>query len=335
MTRPALSGAAMHARANTPAPVSALPEPDRAVDCRLGLWRRGALLLLAYGVVALQAVAADASGAGSTAASVDVRKLPVGTPFVTSTTPAPGWLYVCPVQAHGRAGAHLQGPWFNGDGSTWNATRKIAVQGSVQWDSTFSVTPSGAALEIHGNGLPSTPVGSFPVQPGDPAFAFDRNPNSARSVPIAWALPSAPQEAQRPSCLPLGAVGVLTNGARLFHAADEMGRDAVAWEVQDQCQGHPERRGAYHHHSVSSCVGGQEQSGQHSALVGYIADGFGLYGNQGEGGRALTNADLDECHGHRHSIGVNGVQKEQYHYHQTQEFPYTVGCFKGTPARLH
>lgn len=91
---------------------------------------------------------------------------------------------------------------------------------------------------------------------------------------------------------------------------------------------------ALYHHSVSSCLSQKDQPCQHSPLVGYIADGFGLYGNQGEAGRALTNADLDLCHGHVHVITVAGATLEQYHYRQTQEFPYTVGCYKGTPARL-
>ena len=38
----------------------------------------------------------------------------------------------------------------------------------------------------------------------------------------------------------------------------------------------------------------------------------------------LTNADLDECHGHDHSpLG--------YHYHATIEYPYTIGCYRGDP----
>ena len=37
-----------------------------------------------------------------------------------------------------------------------------------------------------------------------------------------------------------------------------------------------------------------------------------------------TNADLDICHGHSH--GALG-----YHYHATIEYPYTIGCYRGTP----
>ena len=33
-----------------------------------------------------------------------------------------------------------------------------------------------------------------------------------------------------------------------------------------------------------------------------------------------------------HEIGWDGAKKTMYHYHLTKEFPYTVGCFKGTKA---
>ena len=76
---------------------------------------------------------------------------------------------------------------------------------------------------------------------------------------------------------------------------------------------------------------------QHSPLLGYIADGFGIYGNQGENGVPMVNADLDECHDHTHAITVNGVSvvQYQYHAHQTREFARAVGCFKGKPAVIN
>ncbi|MFN8426725.1 MAG: hypothetical protein U0X87_10785 [Anaerolineales bacterium] len=37
--------------------------------------------------------------------------------------------------------------------------------------------------------------------------------------------------------------------------------------------------------------------------MGYAFDGFGIFGYYGEDGSELTNADLDECHGHTHVIG--------------------------------
>lgn len=68
------------------------------------------------------------------------------------------------------------------------------------------------------------------------------------------------------------------------------------------------------------------------ALVGYALDGFGIYGQHGEGGRTLTNGDLDACHGHTHTVIWDGEAREIYHYHLTDEYPYTLGCFRGTPS---
>ena len=73
-------------------------------------------------------------------------------------------------------------------------------------------------------------------------------------------------------------------------------------------------------------------AGRHSDLVGYALDGYGLYGPFGENGARLTNADLDACHGHTHTIPWDGAPVSLYHYHVTREYPYTVGCYHGTPA---
>jgi hypothetical protein len=74
-----------------------------------------------------------------------------------------------------------------------------------------------------------------------------------------------------------------------------------------------------------------EATGGHSELVGYALDGFGIFGRYGEDGDAVRNTDLDECHGHNHDIEWDGATIEMYHYHATWEYPYTLGCYRGTP----
>jgi hypothetical protein len=116
----------------------------------------------------------------------------------------------------------------------------------------------------------------------------------------------------------------------LFNALDAPGRDAVAHETQDKCQGHPQESGVYHYHSISTCIDDKRLPGGHSALVGYALDGFGIFGRYGEGGTLLSSADLDACHGHTHAIEWNGKRVVMYHYHATWDFPYTIGCLRGT-----
>jgi hypothetical protein len=64
--------------------------------------------------------------------------------------------------------------------------------------------------------------------------------------------------------------------------------------------------------------------------MGYLIDGFGIYGQYGETGQLLGSKDLDECHGHTHTIAWEGKSVSMYHYHATADFPYTAGCLRGS-----
>ncbi|MBI1773415.1 MAG: hypothetical protein HYR68_13920, partial [Burkholderiales bacterium] len=111
----------------------------------------------------------------TTSSTVDASKLPIGDGKFTRTTPAVGYVYAC--YAAGAGGASSKGPWFNADGMTWNSLSKISVQGAVSWASSFLVT-LGSTLGITGNGLPPNATGTFPIASTDPAYVYDRNPNS-------------------------------------------------------------------------------------------------------------------------------------------------------------
>jgi hypothetical protein len=124
---------------------------------------------------------------------------------------------------------------------------------------------------------------------------------------------------------------MLTGGV-FFNALDAAGVDAVAHEVRDACDGHPQSAGRYHYHNLTPCVDDAEAG--HSQLMGYAFDGFGIYGLRGEDGRLLTNVDLDACHGHTHDITWDGETVDLFHYHATWEYPYTVGCYRSPPVNL-
>lgn len=287
----------------------------------------------------------SASNAKSTTptslAPEDLTKLPVGTYWVTTSVPTTtGYLMVCSITSGG--GASSAGPWFSADGKTWDETKKLQVSGSNTLSSGFSgVSVSGSTLNASStNDYPSHPVGTYPIASTDPIHAYDGNPNSITANAYSYALTANPTVASTPTCTQ-GTIGFLVTGSKLFNSVDAGTRDAVAWEGQDACNGHPQSKGAYHYHNVpitnqGNCfpAANQDVAGQHSPVVGYAADGFPIYGNLGEDGVPLSDADLDICHGHTHSITFNGKTVVMYHYHATHAFPYTVGCYRGTPKHI-
>ncbi len=263
------------------------------------------------------------------ASTIDLTKLPLGDQK-KSSSPQRGYIYLCNVPA-GRGGAQADGPWIHG--TTWDLTSKLKIRGAVQWTSAvFSAIAQGVSRIISGNGLPSHTTGVYPVQASDPAYQYDRNPNSIQSQSVQLSLLANPTVASSPNCVG-GEVGIALSGVPIFNGFDAGNNDAVAHEVQDECNGHPQVSGVYHYHGPSSCVNSSPTNTSGEANVfGYALDGFGIYENV-ENGKSLTNEDLDECHGHTHEIVWNGERKSIYHYHLTNEFPYTLGCFRGTPVQ--
>jgi hypothetical protein len=280
--------------------------------------------------------ATDTGAAGSaevTATPVNVESLPLGDDQYEESGPRKGYVYSCITDFMG-GGAFEQGPWIDAGNGTWNLTEKISVEGEVEWDSQFSSDVSGADRTLSGNGLPPQPSGTFPVAASDPAYQYDRNPNSIEGYTLMASIPADPQRADEPSCVG-GTIGVAKNGIPIFSAFDAGGRDAVATEVQDDCEAHPEMTGQYHYHGLSSCIADiqetVERKANSSELVGWALDGFGIYVERDSEGTMLSSADLDECHGRTSTVEWDGEQVEMYHYVATLDFPYMVACYRGTP----
>jgi hypothetical protein len=253
--------------------------------------------------------------------------LPVGDGKYVTDSPRAGFVYVCRAPVGG-GGAQQRGPWFVNDNTEYDLDEKVTVQGNVPWDGTYSMTIDGAQRVITTNDLPhGHTTGVFPVLPSDPAYQYDRNPNHIAAQSLTYRLPATPTVNAQVGCVG-GEVGVMTTGVALFDAFDAGGRDAGAWEVQDGCDGHPQMSSEYHYHTLSSCI----QDTSVTTVIGWALDGFPITGPQVGRGNLLTTADLDECHGITSTITVDGTSVTTYHYVMTQDFPYSVSCFRGTAS---
>jgi len=262
--------------------------------------------------------------------AIDPAAIPLGDGYL-STGPEVGHVDSCQTSFPSIGGAQVAGPWIDATAKTWDSLTKVHVQGAVSWPSaTYSATPSNGDRIIKTDDLPTDhTTGTFPIASTDPAFAYDRNPNSIEAQSINWSIPESPTAAPSPSCTSGGPIGVLDDGVLLFNALDGEGRDAGAHEVLDSCDEHPQMGDELHHHFVPSCI--LDAATSRSTLVGYAIDGYGIYVERTSGGQLLTNTDLDPCHGRSSEVLWDGREQVIYHYDATLEYPYTVGCFHGTP----
>jgi hypothetical protein len=294
-----------------------------------------AVLAVASAVIAqpaplyVNAQSATVAPTAMAAGVIDLTKLPLGDHKI-STEPKQGYVYACPTPNGGGGGAFKDGPWINTANGTWDSTTKVSVSGDVKWpNAKFTITVNGTQRVISSNDLPvDASTGTFPILSSDAAYQYDRNPNHIGTQTISVSVPLNPTLAAKPSCVGMGMIGVVIDGVALFNGFDAENRDAGAHETQDACNGHPDISSEYHYHSISPCL----PNADNSNLVGYAADGFGIYGFNGD--KQYTNADLDECHGLTSEVLWNGQLTTIYHYQATHEFPYTIGCYRGTPVKI-
>ena len=156
-----------------------------------------------------------------------------------------------------------------------------------------------------------------------------QNPNSIGEQNMTFTMPLNPKEATVKSETPMGPIGLSRNGVVFFNQY-AAGGAALTNEIDsfDQWFGHPAGT-RYHYHIEPKYL--TDTFGT-DAFLGLLSDGFPVYGPQ-ENGTTITNADLDDYHGHTSVTAdfPDGI----YHYHITNEDPYLNGNgFFGTAGTV-
>ena len=161
---------------------------------------------------------------------------------------------------------------------------------------------------------------------------FKKNPNNIVEQSATIKIPLNPKVNAAHSATPMGPIGIALNGVALFnqYAAPNtiLSSEIVSF---DQYWGHPQNSGMYHYHVEPLYL--TTVKATKSSLLGFLLDGFPVYGPQEEDGTTVTTSMLDAYHGHTH-VTVdypNGI----YHYHFTADAPYMNGSgFYGTPGTI-
>jgi len=157
--------------------------------------------------------------------------------------------------------------------NTTNATGYNGIPSNVQ-----QVQYSDQNVYVSCTCIPGYDIGPWTGNPNQPAnqnfvFKISRNPQQNVGTLVAT---------------PLGHMGVFRNGVSIFNALDAFSynnqniwhQDALPNEGLsfDECLGHPAPNGEYHHHVNPTCLYDDDNTTDHSALIGYAFDGFPIYG---------------------------------------------------------
>lgn len=161
---------------------------------------------------------------------------------------------------------------------------------------------------------------------------FFLNPNKISNQNYTFRIPKNPSEASNHEATPMGPMGVSLNGVAFYNQNAAPGDD-LSQEINsfDHHNGHPTHTGSYHYHIEPLWL--TKTIASEDAFLGFLLDGFPVYGPVDYDGTRLTSSDLDDYHGHFGPTKEfpNGI----YHYHITDDDPYINGDgFFGTAGTV-
>lgn len=217
-----------------------------------------------------------------------------------------------------------------------NIQHARAIAEQAGWTDNVTLSFENDKMIVRSNGLPKQEIlrAYQALSPLDNKTVYVVEPLAMR---IRVLISLQPRLAQTKTPTRIGIIGIAINGALIYSPYDA---DGVTYALEanftrdnipfiDDCNGHPNPFALqYHYHGIPTCLTKRiDQPDQHSRLLGYLLDGFPIYGPQDAGGALITPASLDECNGH---FGPTPeFPAGTYHYHFTKESPYSIPCYAG------
>ncbi len=214
-----------------------------------------------------------------------------------------------------------------------DAETLTAVLESAQWADNVTITTDGSTVTFESDGLPSHEYLDAYLADGQNGKYVA---GGVSSYDASFSFPLVPTVADSPTTSGNGTIGVAISGAVFFNPYEGNGTATVANDDNetidgvpfiDACGGHPLPNAiSYHYHGIPYCITeAVDTPGEHSVLIGYIFDGYPIYGPQDVDGEEPT--DLDECMGHFGPTPEfpDGI----YHYHVSSVANYITECYHG------
>jgi hypothetical protein len=190
-------------------------------------------------------------------------------------------------------------------------TETVPTIFSSNFKNAVTLSSNGTNLTLKSNGTPDhvTPYyGSGNALYEAQISGHTVNPGSLQSQTFVMVMPISPAEASTKEATALGPIGMALNGVAIFNDREggNIPLDAGVLLSFDRAGAHSGPGGLYHYH-----VNGDFTSVDDAKLIGWLRDGFPIYGRQDKDGTYPSNLDANGGH-----VGVtdhypNGI----YHYH--------------------
>lgn len=196
-----------------------------------------------------------------------------------------------------------------------------------KFSTSVTISSDGNYITLKSNGVPDHKSCYFPLN--DARYEayngnnplFQKNPNTIGTKNFVFRIPVTPSEDPAHPATPLGPIGIAVNGVAIYNQYAGPNQPLTN-EINsfDQYLGHPDPTAIYHYHIEPLYITQQKTK---SALIGFLLDGYPLYGPS-ENGKTLISADLDTYHGH--TAPTSDYPSGIYHYHITADAPYINGA---------
>lgn len=260
-----------------------------------------------------------------------------------------------------------------GKDKTWSEELAVFVEkliSNAYAEANIQIDYTNNVRTITANGQPNHSTGSFPNR---------NNPNSISTQSYKLQVPLNPLKNNRATEMRGGLIGIALNGVVFEPGTAETWNNDRRWRMEaingprnlglDSNNAHVQPDGSYHYHGVpNGLINLSSQRNEAPVMLGYAADGFPMYNEQGyidpndmnsplstlvpsyrvkygnrtSGPGGIYNGnytadfeyvkgygDLDECNGR--FAKTPEYPEGTYHYVVTNKFPFISRCLMGTP----
>jgi len=200
----------------------------------------------------------------------------------------------------------------------------ITTVAKAKFSGSTMITTSGENLVITSDGRPNhkSPYWGISSALYEPFPAgHQTNPNGTIGIQnYTMTIPAKPSAATTHEATGLFAIGMALNGVPIFNNTEAGGiaLDAGTLTSFDGAGAHPAQSANYHYH-----VTGTYTTVDDANLVGFIRDGFPIYGRKDKDGTYPSNLDAYNGHTAATTEFPDGI----YHYHTRNENYLNTGYY--------